>query len=364
MAKQPFIEIENVVKRYGDVQAVSGVSLTIDQGELFCLLGGSGCGKTTLLRMLAGLETPDEGRIFIGGQDVTNLDPTQRPVNMMFQSYALFPHMSVAKNIAYGLVREGMDRTEIDSQVQEMLRLVRLEGYGDRMPDQLSGGQKQRVALARSLAKRPKVLLLDEPLAALDKKLRQETQYELINIQETLGTTFVVVTHDQEEAMTLASRIGVMDAGQLVQVDEPARLYNAPRNRFIADFLGTVSFIEGHIASIANSSVMIDTSLGAVHAQVTSDHPQELTNGQKVTLAIRPEKIQLRPNSTGAQNSFPVVVEDKAFLGERTDYRVKGAGDILLKVVQPSTGKTDNEFTWEQEVVAEFGDSDALILVD
>ena len=364
MAKQPFIEIKSVVKRYGDVTAVNGVSLSIDQGELFCLLGGSGCGKTTLLRMLAGLEMPNEGSIFIGGQDVTHLDPTQRPVNMMFQSYALFPHMTVAKNIAYGLVREGMGRTEIDDQVQQMLRLVRLDGYGERMPDQLSGGQKQRVALARALAKRPKVLLLDEPLAALDKKLRQETQYELINIQETLGTTFVVVTHDQEEAMTLASRIGVMDAGQLVQVDEPATLYNAPRNRFIADFLGTVSFIQGTVKETIGDVTVIDTDLGDLQIALNKSQRTSVPLEQQVTIALRPEKIRLSSTKSGAPNSFSMILEDKAFLGERTDYRVKGAGDVLLKVVQPNTGQHATAFTWEQQVFAEFDAEDALILVD
>ena len=364
MAQQPFIEIKNVVKRYGDVTAVNGVSLSIDQGELFCLLGGSGCGKTTLLRMLAGLEIPNEGSIFIGGQDVTHLDPTQRPVNMMFQSYALFPHMTVAKNIAYGLVREGMDRNDIDDQVQQMLRLVRLDGYGERMPDQLSGGQKQRVALARALAKRPKVLLLDEPLAALDKKLRQETQYELINIQETLGTTFVVVTHDQEEAMTLASRIGVMDAGQLVQVDEPASLYNAPRNRFIADFLGTVSFIQGAVKTTKDDVAVIDTALGDLKIALDQKQRASVIPDQQVTIALRPEKIRLSSTNSGAPNSFPTIVEDKAFLGERTDYRVKGEGDVLLKVMQPSTGQNTTDFTWEQKVFAEFDAEDALILVD
>ena len=313
MAHQPFIEIKNVVKRYGDVTAVNGVSLSIDQGELFCLLGGSGCGKTTLLRMLAGLEMPNEGSIFIGGQDVT---------------------------------------------------LVRLDGYGERMPDQLSGGQKQRVALARSLAKRPKVLLLDEPLAALDKKLRQETQYELINIQETLGTTFVVVTHDQEEAMTLASRIGVMDAGQLVQVDEPATLYNAPRSRFIADFLGTVSFIQGAVKTTKDDIAIIDTALGSVQVTMAQDQRASVIPDQQVTIALRPEKIRLCSAASEAQNSFPMTVEDKAFLGERTDYRVKGAGDVLLKVVQPSTGQNATEFTWEQKVFAEFEAEDTLILVD
>jgi len=226
-----YLRIESVTKRFGDFVAVDNVSLSIFKGEIFCLLGGSGCGKTTLLRMLAGFESPTSGRILIDGQDMAGIPPYERPVNMMFQSYALFPHMTVAANVAFGLEQEGVARPEIERRVREMLDIVKLGEFAKRKPHQLSGGQRQRVALARALVKKPKLLLLDEPLGALDKKLREHTQFELINLQEQLGVTFVVVTHDQEEAMTLASRIGVMNKGQIVQVGTPTEIYEFPNSR-------------------------------------------------------------------------------------------------------------------------------------
>jgi putrescine transport system ATP-binding protein len=238
---RPYIQIENLTKKFGEFTAVNNVSLSIYQGEIFCLLGGSGCGKSTLLRMLAGFELPTSGEIILDGQPMAGIPPYKRPVNMMFQSYALFPHMTVEKNIAFGLEQERLPRAEIAARVEEILAIVRMGEFGKRKPHQLSGGQRQRVALARALIKRPKLLLLDEPLAALDKKLREHTQFELINIQEQLGVTFVVVTHDQEEAMTLASRIGVMNRGEIVQIGTPTEIYEFPTNKFVADFIGSVN---------------------------------------------------------------------------------------------------------------------------
>src|SRR3984957_1522734 len=244
----PLLRIEAVVKKFGGFRAVDGLSLDIRAGEFFALLGPSGCGKTTLLRMLAGFETPDEGRILLDGKDIARVPPHQRPVNMMFQNYALFPHLDVRDNIAFGLKRAGMSRLQINTRVAEMVALVKLDGLERRKPDQLSGGQRQRVALARSLARRPQVLLLDEPLAALDKKLRESTQLELMELQRRLGMTFIIVTHDQEEAMTVASRIGVMDAGRLEQVATPRELYEAPASRWIAEFVGEVNLFDGQVA--------------------------------------------------------------------------------------------------------------------
>ena len=252
--RQPLLRIDAVVKKFGGFRAVDGLSLDIRAGEFFALLGPSGCGKTTLLRMLAGFETPDEGRILLDGKDIAQIPPHERPVNMMFQNYALFPHLSVRDNIAFGLKRAGMPRSEIDTRVAEMVALVKLEGLEKRKPDQLSGGQKQRVALARSLARRPQVLLLDEPLAALDKKLRESTQLELMELQRRLGLTFIIVTHDQEEAMTVAGRIGVMDAGRLEQVATPRELYEAPRSRWIAEFVGDINLFEGQLEPRASAS--------------------------------------------------------------------------------------------------------------
>src|ERR1700723_1951927 len=245
----PLLRIDAVVKQFGKFRAVDALSLDIRAGEFFALLGPSGCGKTTLLRMLAGFETPDEGRILLDGRDIAQVLPHQRPVNMMFQNYALFPHLTVRDNIGFGLKRAGMPRSQIDARVAEMVALVKLEGLETRKPDQLSGGQKQRVALARSLARRPQVLLLDEPLAALDKKLRESTQAELLALQRRLGMTFIIVTHDQEEAMTVAGRIGVMDRGRLEQVARPRELYEAPNSRWIAEFVGDVNMFEGQISA-------------------------------------------------------------------------------------------------------------------
>ena len=325
----PFIRIQNISKRFGKLSAVDNVSFNLERGELFSLLGPSGCGKTTLLRILAGFEKPTEGYIEIDGQDMANVDPADRPVNIMFQSYALFPHMSVSNNIAYGLKRASLPADEIKVRVEELQRLVHLTGMGERKPSTLSGGQRQRVALARALARRPKLLLLDEPLAALDKKLRSETQFELVNIQEKLGTTFIVVTHDQEEAMTLSTRIGVMDNGKLVQTAIPNEIYEQPVTRFVADFVGEISFLEATVKEQIGKHWLMDAA-----APIHAIGDKNLKSGMKVTLAIRPEKITLTPKSTGSLNEFPVDIEDLAFYGAGTQYKVIGPDGIKLKVYQ------------------------------
>src|SRR6266478_1501088 len=285
-AEIPLLRIDAAVKKFGDFRAVDRLSLDIRAGEFFALLGPSGCGKTTLLRMLAGFETPDEGRILLDGKDIAQVLPHQRPINMMFQNYALFPHLTVRDNIAFGLKRAGMARSEINTRVAEMIALVKLEGLDQRKPDQLSGGQKQRVALARSLARRPKVLLLDEPLAALDKKLRESTQLELMELQRRLGTTFIIVTHDQEEAMTVASRIGVMDSGRLEQVATPRELYEAPHSRWVAEFVGDVNLFDGQVSSRDNNRLTIATRDAGT---ITVAQPRQPVTKTFVSVAIRPE---------------------------------------------------------------------------
>ena len=261
----PYVRLQAVSKKFGEFAAVDTVSLDIRRGEIFCLLGGSGSGKTTLLRMLAGFETPSAGSIYIDGEDMSAVPPYERPINMMFQSYALFPHMNVEKNVSFGLEQERLGRAEISRRVAEILEIVQMSPYAGRKPHQLSGGQRQRVALARALAKRPKLLLLDEPLAALDRKLRERTQFELLNIQERLGVTFIVVTHDQEEAMTLATRMGVMDRGQIVQVGTPAEIYESPVNRFVADFIGSVNLLEGRVAALGADDLTISCDAARLH---------------------------------------------------------------------------------------------------
>ena len=359
LSMSPFIRISNVTRRFGDVVAVDDLSLDIAKGELFCLLGASGCGKTTLLRMLAGFESVDSGSIEIDGIDMSRVPPAARPVNIMFQNYALFPHMTVDSNIAYGLRRAGMPSAEVGSRVEELLRLVRLSGMGERKPHQLSGGQRQRVALARALARRPKLLLLDEPLAALDKKLREDTQFELVDIQEKLETTFIVVTHDQEEAMTLASRIGVMDAGKLVQVDSPRTLYDQPKNSFIADFLGTVSFLEGTVDSAADGMLHIS---GPV--PVTAVDPGGFAVGDAVRMAIRPEKISLSRQAAGVGNEIQVTVEDMAFTGVASNYRVLGPEGVLLKLTQPNMRRGEAALEWDETGYAAFDPADVVLLRD
>jgi ABC-type Fe3+/spermidine/putrescine transport system ATPase subunit len=302
----PIVRIEALAKRFGAVAAVDGVDLEIARGELFALLGGSGCGKTTLLRMIAGFETPDEGRIVIDDQDMTAVPPHLRPVNMMFQSYALFPHLDVAANVAYGLKREGMAKRDIAERVAEMLALVKLEGLGKRRPAQLSGGQRQRVALARALVKRPKLLLLDEPLAALDRKLRESTRFELVRLQEQLGLTFVIVTHDQEEAMSMASRLAVMNAGRIVQSGTPHELYERPATRFVADFIGIANILE-------------------------------LAPGR--WLALRPEKIVLAASRPGTAHAANGTVIDIAYEGDRSLYRVAVENGPTMLVAVMNTAR-------------------------
>src|SRR5205807_7424941 len=291
------LEIRQASKRFGAVAAVDRVSLSIERGEFFALLGPSGCGKTTLLRLIAGFETPDGGRIVIDGADVTAVPPYARPVNMMFQSYALFPHLDVAGNIAFGLRQEGMPRQRRAARVEEMLALVQMTGFAKRRPHELSGGQKQRVALARALAKMPKLLLLDEPLAALDRKLREETRLELTGIQERVGTTFLVVTHDQEEALGLASRIAVMRHGKLVQTGTPTEIYERPASRFVADFVGAVNLFEGVLVAGFNTLAL---TIAGIEPPVPLPEPVDLPAGAAVALAVRPEKLRLsreRPRS-------------------------------------------------------------------
>ena len=345
----PYVRIERVTKRFGDFVAVNQVSLDIYQGEAFCLLGASGCGKTTLLRMLAGFEDPTEGRLFIDGQDMTGIPPYERPVNMMFQSYALFPHMSVEDNVAFGLKQDGVPKAERQERVAQMLKLVALDGYGKRKPQQLSGGQRQRVALARSLVKRPKLLLLDEPLGALDKKLRENTQFELINLQEKLGVTFVIVTHDQEEAMTLASRIGVMNHGRILQTGTPSDIYEYPTSKYVADFIGSVNMFEGRLVEDEPDYVRIESpELGGT---VYVDHGVSSAPDAKVWVAVRPEKVRLdreRPDQT--DNVYPGTVKEIAYLGDVSRYLVALDSGKLVRVTQPNTDRRDDRVTWEERV--------------
>jgi putrescine transport system ATP-binding protein len=347
---KPYVRIEKVTKKFGDFVAVDDVTLEIYQKEIFCLLGASGCGKTTLLRMLAGFERPTAGRIYIDGVDMTSIPPYERPVNMMFQSYAIFPHMSVEQNVAFGLRQEGVSRAETARRVGEMLELVKLGQFAKRKPHQLSGGQRQRVALARSLVKKPKLLLLDEPLAALDRKLREHTQFELINIQETLGVTFIVVTHDQEEAMTLSSRIGLMDHGDIIQVGTPSEIYEYPSSRFVAEFIGSVNTFEGRLIEDEPSYVRIECD--DLEAPIFVDHGVSSAPGATVWAAIRPEKIHVsREKPDGADNWAAAVVRDIAYMGDMSIYLLKLDSGKVVRVTQPNVYRhADDRITWDERV--------------
>ena len=366
-ADMPLLRIDAVVKKFGGFTAVDHLSLDIRAGEFFALLGPSGCGKTTLLRMLAGFETPDAGRIVLDGRDIARVLPHQRPVNMMFQNYALFPHLSVRDNIAFGLKRANMPRREIDSRVAEMVALVKLDGLEKRKPDQLSGGQKQRVALARSLARRPQVLLLDEPLAALDKKLRESTQAELIQLQRRLGTTFVIVTHDQEEAMTMADRIGVMDTGRLEQVATPRQLYEAPASRWIAEFVGDINMLEGQIENGDEHRLTIATRDAGT---IVAAEPRQPLTKTTVCVAVRPEKIKLsrRGPVSDAAGAIPMnrlegVVTEVNYLGGLTTYKVKLDSGATLRASMANTARLDMDaYNASQRVTAWFAPDDCVVL--
>jgi putrescine transport system ATP-binding protein len=363
----PLLRIDAVVKKFGAVRAVDRLSLDIKAGEFFALLGPSGCGKTTLLRMLAGFETPDYGRILLDGKDIAQVLPHQRPVNMMFQNYALFPHLTVRENIAFGLKRMGMTRRDLNSRVAEMVSLVKLDGLEHRKPDHLSGGQKQRVALARSLARRPRVLLLDEPLAALDKKLRESTQLELMEVQRRLGMTFVIVTHDQEEAMTVADRIGVMDAGRLEQVATPRQLYESPGSRWVAEFIGDVNIFEGQAEKREAGRLMVSTRDAGV---ITVAQPLEPVRKNIVCVAIRPEKIKLSrrgPASdaliASAINRLEGVVTEVSYLGGVTSYKIRLDNGAVLRSSMANTARIDvDTYHASQRVVAWFTPDDCVVL--
>ena len=362
---KPLIRFENVTKQFGDAVAVDDLSLNIFEGEFFCLLGPSGCGKTTLMRMLAGFETPSGGSIALAGQNLAGVPPYRRPVNMMFQSYALFPHMSVEKNIAFGLKQDGMPKDQIAERVGEMLRLVQLEKLARRYPSQLSGGQRQRVALARALAKKPKVLLLDEPLGALDKKLREETQFELMDIQHDLHMTFVVVTHDQEEAMTMADRIAVMDHGRIVQVATPGEIYEQPKTRFIAEFVGDVNVLEGRVAGRAEGGGWRIETASAATPLIVNDPGEALTIGQGVVVAVRPEKMILsrEPPPPGADNRLAGAVWDIGYLGDWTVYRIRLDSGPVLRVSRANASRfVERPIGWEDRVHLTFASNAAVVL--
>jgi len=358
-----FLQIRNVVKDFDGQRAVDNVSIDIAQGEVFALLGSSGCGKTTLLRMLAGFETPTSGTISLAGRDLAGLPPYARPMNMMFQSYALFPHLSVFDNIAFGLRRDGLPAAEVGARVEAMLKLVQLGVLAKRKPHQLSGGQQQRVALARSLAKKPQLLLLDEPLGALDKKLREETQIELANIVHDVGVTCVMVTHDQEEAMTMASRIAVMSEGRFLQVGAPAEIYETPATRFVADFIGNVNLMEGTVAEVGADHVVVDC--GDIVHRIGRD--VGAAKGATVTVALRPEKIRIGRGAEAAAsttaNTTRGIVKDMAYLGSFTVYHLKLASGRIVKVSQSNTEREAGAaLTWDDAATATWSDAAQVVL--
>jgi putrescine transport system ATP-binding protein len=356
-----YLSIRNVVKDFSGTKAVNDVSLDIAKGEIFALLGSSGCGKSTLLRMLAGFETPTSGQIVLNGQDLGGLPPYERPINMMFQSYALFPHLTVWENIAFGLRRDGMAKDKIEGRVEAMLKLVQLGKFAQRKPHQLSGGQQQRVALARSLAKQPQLLLLDEPLGALDKKLREETQIELVNIIEQVGVTCVMVTHDQEEAMTMASRIAIMSEGKILQVDTPSDVYETPATRFVADFIGNVNLMDGTLAVDLPDHCVIECT----DVKHYVGHGITGTEGMPVTVALRPEKIHVsrKPPADPAFNTVKGTVKELSYFGSFTVYHLALASGARLKVTQPNTQRhADDALTWGDEAWAHWSRSAQVVL--
>jgi putrescine transport system ATP-binding protein len=362
-SSQPgYLVTERLVKRFDEALAVDEVSLSIQRGEIFALLGSSGCGKSTLLRMLAGFEKPTSGRILLGGQDVAPLAPYERPINMMFQSYALFPHLDIWENVAFGLKREGLPKDEIKQRVGEMLDLVQLGPYAKRKPHQLSGGQQQRVALARSLAKRPKLLLLDEPLGALDKKLREQTQFELVNIIEKVGVTCVMVTHDQEEAMTMANRIAIMSKGRVLQVGSPEEVYEHPTNRFVADFIGNVNLFEGRLSIDEHDHCAATTGIGEIHV----GHGVTGTLNMAMAIAVRPEKIEIskkRPDVS--TNLFTGKVKEIAYFGSYNTYIVVATDGSRVKITEANTSHQDlSDITWEDDVFFWWGDVSGVVLRD
>ncbi len=361
--QKPYIRIENVTKKFGDFTAIDNLSLDIYKSEFFSLLGPSGCGKTTLLRMLAGFENVTDGRILVDGEDMSDIPPHLRPINMMFQSYALFPHMTVEKNIAFGLKQDKLPDDVINQRVEEMLELVELTKFAKRKPNQLSGGQSQRVALARSLAKSPKLLLLDEPLGALDKRLREQTQFELMDIQEKLEVTFVIVTHDQEEAMTVSSRIGVMESGNLIQVATPTEIYEAPVNKDVADLIGDVNLLKGIYKGKdkEGTQLLSEDSNSIVYA--TQEVEAELED--TIWFAIRPEKLEISKRKPSNDiNVLQGVIEDIAYGGSFSTYHVRLDNGRILKAIRANRVRTEeHHLTWEDEVYLHWSAHSAVVLL-
>lgn len=361
--QKPYIQIENVTKKFGDFTAIDNLTLDIYKNEFFSLLGPSGCGKTTLLRMLAGFEKITNGKILLDGEDISEIPPHLRPINMMFQSYALFPHMTVEKNIAFGLKQDKMPENLINQRVEEMLELVELTDFAKRKPNQLSGGQSQRVALARSLAKRPKLLLLDEPLGALDKRLREQTQFELMDIQEKLKVTFVIVTHDQEEAMTVSSRIGVMDSGNLIQVATPAEIYEAPINKDVADFIGDVNLFKGIYKgqNEIGTQLLSDDSNSIVYATQKVD----AAIGNQLWFALRPEKLEISKRlPKNEHNILKGTIEDIAYGGSFSTYHVKLQNGTILKAIRANRERTkEHHLTWGDKVFLQWAPHSAVVLL-